>query len=301
MTADRRRLLLSFAVDRARFRADTPGRVSAHARSLDGLSPDVPVALNAPDGWSARELDRSLRRNEEGVQELDLTLEVTPTGDGSRGDLVLTLGDLGDATAISVPCAVARVQRARPDASGVVVDGVLDEWDADEFTLAESELGAARAAVRHGSAGLALAFVVADEAFRQPHTDATIWEGDSIQIALSATPATALGYGGHDLEFGAALTPRGSRVWSWYAGESGATGLVSTAQIAVQRTETGLVYEMLLPRSVLPRLTLEPGTTLGFSWIANDDDGQGYRGAVQWTGGMVGAKDASLFGELVLE
>ena len=74
----------------------------------------------------------------------------------------------------------------------------------------------------------------------------------------------------------------------------------SESEVAVRRTETGLVYEFTLPRAVLPRIPLEPGSVLGFSYIANDDDGAGYAGATQWTGGMVGGKDSSLFGELVL-
>ena len=127
-----------------------------------------------------------------------------------------------------------------------------------------------------------------------------IEEGDSIQIALSVAPSTDFGYAARDLEFGAALTPDGPLVWSWYAGDGGRTGRLDEAAVMVRRAGGRLTYEFQLPRSVLPRMPIEPGAVLGFSYIANDDDGEGYRGATQWTGGMVGGKDSSLFGELVL-
>jgi hypothetical protein len=89
-------------------------------------------------------------------------------------------------------------------------------------------------------------------------------------------------------------------VWSWYGGDGGRTGRLDEAEVAVVVEDGRILYELRVPRALLPRLPLEPGAVLGFSYIANDDDGEGYRGATQWTGGMVGGKDSSLFGELVL-
>ena len=103
------------------------------------------------------------------------------------------------------------------------------------------------------------------------------------------------------MEFGAALTPAGPIVWCWYAGDGGRTGLVPDSNVAIRRDGNQLIYEFLLPRSILRGVPLDPGSVLGFNYIANDDDGQGYRGATEWTPGMTGTKDASLFGDLVLE
>ena len=66
--------------------------------------------------------------------------------------------------------------------------------------------------------------------------------------------------------------------------------------VAIVRRGTKTNYELLLPKSALPGLPLTAGAILGFDYIANDNDGAGYRGAVEWTPGMTGTKDSSLSG-----
>ncbi len=90
-------------------------------------------------------------------------------------------------------------------------------------------------------------------------------------------------------------------VWCWYGGAGGRTGRVAAAVAAVVTTGDWTQYEVWVPARALAGIPLAAGTVLGFSYIANDDDGAGFRGAVQWTRGMSGGKDASAFGDLVLE
>jgi len=199
-----------------------------------------------------------------------------------------------------VDTTIAPVQVSRRPDALPTIDGDLQEWGESEFTTVSDELGSVRTAVRFDGGGLTFAFEVQDEIFRQTHTAATIWEGDSVQIALTAAPGTEIGYSSSDLEFGSALTSAGPLVWCWYAGPEGRTGLVAEADVAISRDEKTIRYEFRIPRTRLPGINLEPGARLGFSYIANDDDGEGYRGATEWTGGMTGTKDSSQFGELHL-
>ena len=147
------------------------------------------------------------------------TIRRDAEGGPIRGTLTATGpgGERAVAEATVVP-----QQNARAALEGVRVDGDLSEWDPAEFTAAKSGIGSVRAAVRHGAAGLAFAFEVDDDQHYQQESGSTIWRGDSIQLALSATPQTMTGYNSKDLEFGAALGPSGPVVWCWYGGEKGA-------------------------------------------------------------------------------
>ncbi len=296
ITSDPRKSILTFDVDRVRLRHGETSRVQVRATSLTGIEPDTPLELEVPDGFAVREATRRFDAAD-GLRTLAVDFDVEPDEASTRGSLRAT-GPNGSAVAAAYT--VAPVQTARRAFADIRVDGLIVDWDDAEFTRAEGELGSVRCAVRYGSSGLALCFVVEDETLSQTHTDGTIWEGDSVQFALTTAPSADFGYGGRDLEFGAAHTPDGPLVWCWYGGEAGRTGRLDEAKVDVSRAGGRTFYELVIPRSLLPRMPLEPGAVLGFSYIANDDDGEGYRGATQWTGGMVGGKDSSLFGELVL-
>lgn len=227
----------------------------------------------------------------------DAEWDLTPGAEPSQGDLIV-LGPEGSRAAARF--VVCPEQRAGFSASSVKIDGELTEWLEEEFTRARGPLGAVQMAVRWGPEGLVFGIDVGDSVHHQPESGAAIWRGDSIQIALSPAPGTGAGYGARDLEFGVALTDGGPVVWSWYGGVGGKTGRVEAAIAAVTRRSAHTLYEVFLPKEVLPGIELRPNGVLGFTYIANDNDGTGYRGATEWTGGMTGVKDSSAFGELIL-
>lgn len=290
-------VLLSFGVDRVRLRADRVANVRVEARGLGALEENDPLQLTVPEPWSTSERSRTWSRDEHGVARLVVDYDVTADEQELRGSL-RAQGPKNSSALVSYT--VSPEQTALPLFEAVVPDARLDEWDDAEFTQAQGPLSNVRTAVRYGASGLAVAMVVEDDKFVQTHVGATIWMGDSMQFSLSVSPATAMGYGTTDLEFGTALTPNGPIAWCWYGGDGGQTGKVAGAEVAVVSDGQRLIYEVRLPRSAFPKIALEPGAILGFSYIANDDDGEGYRGATEWTAGMTGTKDASLFGELRL-
>ena len=300
----RDQVILSFDVDRVRVAESGIGIANVTARALRDLDAESEITLTAPDGWSATEVGRQFREatDDEPVQWLEVSFAVGASGElGGAGPTGGTLVARGpERSHAVVDATIAPAQRALPLGDQVTIDGEFDEWEGSEFTSATGPLGSVRTAVRYDSGGLVLAMDVKDSTFRQTHLAATIWEGDSVQFALTAAPGTEIGYSNSDLEFGAAKTPEGEIVWCWYGGPNGKTGQVEDAQVAIVPHAGGIRYEYRIPRSRLPGMNLEPGATLGFSYIANDDDGEGYRGATEWTGGMTGGKDSSQFGELFL-
>ena len=295
----RDQVLLSFDVDRVRIAESGVGIANVTARARRGLTERSQVLLDIPDGWTATEVARDFTAaNEQNpVHRLVLSFAIGASAGGRGGPLVATGPGRSHA---AVDTTVAPAQRALPAGDSVTIDGEFDEWEASEFTSASGTLGSVQTAVRFDSGGLTLAMDVADATFRQTQAAATIWEGDSVQFALTAAPGTDIGYSSSDLEFGAAKTPNGPLVWCWYAGPDGKTGRVDEAEVVIVPYAGGIRYEFRIPRTRLPGINLEPGGVLGFSYIANDDDGNGYRGATEWTGGMTGTKDSSQFGELLL-
>ncbi|MCA9728411.1 MAG: hypothetical protein KC729_12055, partial [Candidatus Eisenbacteria bacterium] len=293
IVSDPQRIFLRADAGRLRIHEGTSATLRLSAFSLAGLSSDSEIRIAAPEGWQVPIIRHDWRPGLD-TSTLNVDFRVTPPPGATDAELVF-----GDER-LRMPVHVAPTQPALPTATHVTIDGDLSEWYETEFTRAVSDLGTVRTAVRYGPPGLAVAMIVEDDKFYQPYDGAAIWQGDSVQLGISVAPSQALGYDATDLEFGIAKTDQGDLVWCWYDGERGLTGRVEGAQAAVRVEPGRTVYELLLPSSALPAVALRPESVLGFCYIANDNDGDGFRGAVQWTRGMSGGKDSSLFGDLLL-
>jgi hypothetical protein len=296
VTSNPQKPFMAFDVQRLRLHRDRSATLRVTARSIAGLTGASQLTLETPEGWQVRQTSKIFRQHS-GDAELTVAYEVTPTQQPDEAQ-IMAAGPHGARAVLQAN--VVPIQNARSTASLVIVDGRLDEWADAEFTEAQDDLGRVRAAARYDSGGLVLAFDVEDEVFNQTHAGAGIWQGDSVQFGLSTTPSSQLGYQESDFEYGAAQSPDGPIVWCWIAGTGGRTGQIEGAEVAVEVDGSRTRYEMRLPRSSLPPLRLKPGHALGFTYIANDNDGDGFRGATQWTRGISGGKDPSLFGDLIL-
>lgn len=298
LVSDPSGVLLRPALERVRVRAGSAVSFEVEAMSLAGLAADSPIRVPSLPHWSIEEAGRRFTAVA-GTSQLTVRYTAMP-GPQARDTTLAIRGPKNSETRCGL--AVVAVQRARPLLGDVTVDGDFDEWQEREFTSAHGPRGRMRGAVRWGEAGLAFAFAVEDSQHVQPHGDGGLWQGDSVQMGLTLAPVDAIGYDARVLEYGAALSPAGPLAWCYYGGEGGRTGRLPEARAAVGSGGRGwTLYEIFLPRPVLGGLPLQPGAVLGFSYLANDDDGAGWQGAVQWTRGMSGGKDASLFGDLVLE
>lgn len=292
-------VILSFDVDRVRIAESGIGVANVTARSRGGLSEGSEITLAAPLGWRVEEIAREFEEENEpdGRERLVVSFAITLGDEAEQGTLVAIGPGGARATAET---SIAPMQFARRTGGEIEIDGDLSDWEAGEFVVAAGELGEMRTAVRYQAGALVLAFDVVDETFRQPFADGRIGRADSVRFALTAAPGTEIGYSAADLEFGAALTERGPILWCWNAGRTGRTGRVEEAEVAVVPYAGGIRYELRIPRSRLAGIDLAPGANLGFGAIAPDDDGSGYRGAIEWTPGLEGEKDASQFGVLRL-
>lgn len=145
---------------------------------------------------------------------------------------------------------------------------------------------------------------IKDDIFYQEKQGSEIWMGDSIQFGLVYGEETSIvsgNFGKKYSEFGASKTPAGDQMYRWMSeDDSKAAGAVENYQLAVSRdnTEQTTIYEIALPWSeILPEKfsELDPNRTLGFSMLANDNDGKGRRGWIEYASGIGEGKDTSLF------
>ena len=150
-----------------------------------------------------------------------------------------------------------------------------------------------------------LCWEVTDDVFSQEYDDFYTWQGDSVQFGVymgSSDEYVAIGEANTTFtEIGIANTPKGAQVYRYSAQDP---DLHKTGQLTKDECELGIktegdktVYELSMPwRSLLPEgINPKANSRLGFSFLVNDNDGQGRRGAILFANGIFGVKDSSQF------
>lgn len=138
---------------------------------------------------------------------------------------------------------------------------------------------------------------IRDDIFHQPYFGKDIWKGDCIQLAFR--PAGVADYTTYEgvYEFGIALGPSGEEVYQWTPQEK----RVQTTFCRIERKNNLTLYQLALPWKMIGLKTPKAGLVIGWAFTINDNDGEDFRGWVEWAGGICGVKDASLFGKLILK
>ncbi|MGQ9731233.1 MAG: DUF6259 domain-containing protein [Candidatus Zipacnadales bacterium] len=141
---------------------------------------------------------------------------------------------------------------------------------------------------------LYIAAEVTDQVHSQPYTGQPLWQGDCLQLALRpGRPPSAFSYA-NVRELGLALTAEGPLLWEWMPQER----VLEQGKIAAIREGTQTRYEAAIPWK---QLHMRPNSPIAAGITLNDDDGQGFRGWLEWAAGVCGTKDASKFGVLELQ
>lgn len=183
------------------------------------------------------------------------------------------------------------------------IDGVRDDLsDLPSTTLmapgVDGDSLAAKTWFTWDEENLYLTAEVKDDIHIQPFTGNATWQADGLQFAVAPNWP-----GETDLrpeiqeriEFGFALTPQGPQLYRYASGA--VSGHLTTADIAAVRDEAAktTVYEAAVPWTLLEPIGVSPASAASLSIVANDSDGDGTRGWVQWGGGITTAKDSELF------
>ncbi|MFD2117988.1 S-layer homology domain-containing protein [Paenibacillus yanchengensis] len=134
---------------------------------------------------------------------------------------------------------------------------------------------------------------ITDNHFAQPYSDGDIWQGDSVQFAVSSgMPGDASRW----FEYGMALTSNGAELYRWQSTPQLNTGQVTNTDLDISRDEETkkTIYKLALPWSELKPIKQSDGL-ISISFVVNDNDGNGRKGWIEWGSGIAVSKNSALF------
>jgi len=137
---------------------------------------------------------------------------------------------------------------------------------------------------------------IVDDVFAQPFEDEKVWQGDSIQFAVSERPPWECGHGSGCTyyEVGLALTGDGPEVYLWNGARGEKPGKANGAACQIVRQGQTTLYEAAIALKSLP-LFDPKAKTFGLSLLVNDNDGKGRKGWIEWGSGIGQGKNPALF------
>jgi hypothetical protein len=144
----------------------------------------------------------------------------------------------------------------------------------------------------HDGKGIYLSVTVKDQAHFPGEPGAGLWNGDSIQLGISA--------GGKTTQVG--LTEAGDGYgWCWVSPIAGEAGRELKTPFQVTREGSTTFYELYLPFEALD-FAYEPGMALRAAFVVNESDKEGGRvRALRWHDGILAGGGVDRYGHLVLE
>nr|WP_237179003.1 S-layer homology domain-containing protein [Paenibacillus sp. MMS18-CY102] len=151
---------------------------------------------------------------------------------------------------------------------------------------------------------LYIAIDVHDDHHAQSWTGGDIWQGDSIQLALDLSRQAGAG-SANVSELGFALSNTGTVTqWRWRAPSGLAAGNIAGAHTSIVRDDASGVttYAITLPWTELhgPGVSFDPTKPIGFTLLANENDGAGRAAFMEYNQGIGTSKDSVAFGDLYL-
>ena len=195
----------------------------------------------------------------------------------------------------------------------VTVDGDLSEWNKETTLLLNQEFMTTGIAgwnaddlsvslyTAWDTTGIFLGVDVKDNRLSNPFRDGRIRRGDCVEIGVDALgDRHSPGFDDNDHDLGFAFTAHGPIAWRWAGPPQFPRGRVLNIPFAVQRLPAYTIYEIFIPAREIAPAALKPDARWGMTVAVHDDDGGGWKGAMQWTAGLVGEPYPALFARVRL-
>ena len=142
---------------------------------------------------------------------------------------------------------------------------------------------------------------VKDNRLSNPFRDGRIRRGDCVEIGVDALgDRHSPGFDDNDHDLGFAFTAHGPIAWRWAGPPQFPRGRVLNIPFAVQRLPAYTIYEIFIPAREIAPAALKPDARWGMTVAVHDNDGGGWKGAMQWTAGLVGEPYPALFARVRL-
>ena len=144
---------------------------------------------------------------------------------------------------------------------------------------------------------------VSDNVHHQDQTGADLWKGDCVQICIrpDSVPNLVAGRDESEIDIAVARSTEGRLMfWKWAGGGQGKE--VESAKLAVKRDDAAgkTFYEASIPWKDLGISFEKAQKGLTFSYTVLDNDGDGFRGWIEWTPGVCGTgRNSADFGRLL--
>ena len=208
-----------------------------------------------------------------------------------------------DSVSVEVIAATKPMDINAPKMGGLVMDGSLGDWwevpgydlkPSDHWAGLQGETPSAgdfsgNLKVAWDDGSIYVAIEVTDDVHANQYDPDTMWMGDSVQVAIDSQNNKSGGYDGNDWEVGVAILDGVASTGCWHKPD-GYGGC--PVQVAANRVGDTTTYEMKIPGDY--------ASTVGFSLLVNEDDGEGREGWLEWTPGIGFGKAPNLYGDVNL-
>lgn len=180
-------------------------------------------------------------------------------------------------------------------------DGDLGEWRRFTTQLKDESKGLNAAfRVEWTDEGLWIAAEVFDRSVVVGGTPETLWERDSIQLAVDPLGEKGDSKGPNTIELGIEQTESGAQVYAWYLAKDTDPALIQQVVAVVKRQDPLTIYEVKIPWAVLAPFVPQPDKGFGFDIAVNDLDEKRPWAAIEWTPGILQEKKPSAYKTVVL-
>lgn len=188
-----------------------------------------------------------------------------------------------------------------------VIDGTLTEWNSfaplliggDGASVKIKDYKGANDASAKVWLGwddnfLYFAAEVKDDKFCQNETGATLWRGDSMQIAVLDGICMNNGVTGREIDLALAQTAASPIIYNYQMKKNSAGG-----KIGIVRKDGLICYEAAIPWQ---ELNIKPSinSVISCSFVVSDNDNEKFKGWLEWTPGVFGNKNSEAWGILRL-
>lgn len=174
------------------------------------------------------------------------------------------------------------IVKAKESIDIAAFDGDISDWedayplyinqpqDGEKYENWSGGNNSTRALFKWDEDNLYMLAEVYDDVQNQQYTGTSIWQGDSIQLALDCANTKSKSYDADDYEIGLALASGGVDFWSWRGDVAGDM----KKNIKIVRDEEAMVtrYLMVMPKTSITKLNLKENAKLGFNIAVNDAD-----------------------------
>jgi hypothetical protein len=293
--------------------ASVPVTLEATVRNTGVTAVDRTLVLRDGEGEVAT---RQLRLAANAVERVTLSVPVVAESGGSPGQLsshayTLVLADSSGATLVSLPV-VCRDSYPIVSADKSSVVATIDLGDAQNVTeltfdptipawRGPADLAAKARVTRDGDAVVFRFDVTDDKHLNNGHPDSELWRADSVQVAFYI-PTTAA----HTLFDAALVDNQREVVWCYRNADPKRQGLWTPSEVgrSIRREGNLTRYEIRVPFVLLGISAADipaAGLPVRFSYLINEDDGQGRVRWLRWTGGLGDSQDITPLGHAILK